>query len=73
MIYPGQMLKIPVIDPSKLIPPTEVIHSVVKGDTLWKLSNYYKASLIDIFDRNILNSNSNLEIGKRIMIPINSR
>ena len=69
-IYPGQVLKIPVANPSKLIAPTEVIHSVIKGDTLWKLSNYYKANLVDIFNRNNLNSNSSLEIGRRIMIPI---
>lgn len=72
VIYSGQILKIPVTNPSKLIQPTEVIHSVVKGDTLWKLSNYYRTNLTDIFDRNNFNVNTNIQVGQRIMIPINS-
>lgn len=47
----------------------KVIHRVVKGDTLYSISNKYKAKVDDIKATNKLSGN-NIKIGQRLIIPI---
>ncbi|SET64896.1 Peptidoglycan/xylan/chitin deacetylase, PgdA/CDA1 family [Natronincola peptidivorans] len=66
----GQRLQVPAKDTSRLVPPVEVNHQVVSGDSLWGISNRYKTSLNLIYQRNSLNQNTVLQIGQRVIVPI---
>ncbi|QUH26518.1 LysM peptidoglycan-binding domain-containing protein [Serpentinicella alkaliphila] len=69
-LYVNQLLILPITDPDRLTPPIEVSHSVVRGDSLWSISNRYKSSLSSIYRRNNLNEKSILQIGQRIIVPV---
>lgn len=47
------------------------MHTIVKGDTLYKLSRFYGVSLESIFDANPDADIYHLAIGQKICIPIN--
>lgn len=47
-----------------------VVHKVVAGDTLYKLSKLYGVRLIDILRENPYVNVYNLQIGEEIRIPI---
>jgi len=59
----GQKLLIPVLSKQ----PVKVIHVVVSGDSLWKISNYYKVPAELITMNNKINTN-NLVIGQKLLI-----
>lgn len=70
MLYVGQKLKIPVYDIAKVVPPVTIIHTIAPGDTLWKLSQYYKVSIQSICTASGINTNTILMIGRQLKIPI---
>ena len=58
----GQVIKIPTIEPSN------VIYTVKRGDTLYKIANTYSVSVDDIKRLNNLTSDT-LSIGQQLYIP----
>lgn len=60
----GQPLAIPVI----VQQPVSLIHVVVAGDTLWKISNYYNVPMAIIIKNNPSINPNNLFIGQRLLI-----
>ncbi|HIT05652.1 MAG TPA: LysM peptidoglycan-binding domain-containing protein [Candidatus Scybalocola faecipullorum] len=49
-----------------------ILHTIVKGDTLYKLSRLYGVSLDAIFEANPNTDVYNLAIGQKICIPMSS-
>lgn len=70
MLYINQKLEIPVTSIDNLPRPIDLVHTVVSGDTLWKLSVSYKASLSSIMQKNGFTENSILYVGQKIIIPL---
>lgn len=70
MLYVGQKLKIPVYDITKVVPPVTIIHTIAPGDTLWKLSQYYKVSIQSICTASGISASAILCVGKQLKIPI---
>ena len=66
----GQKLNIPVTSVNAIPRPAELVHVVVSGDTLWKLSVQYSASFSSILQRNGLNNSSVIYIGQKVVIPL---
>lgn len=66
LIYPGQILKIPVKTAS-----VNPIHDVVAGDTLYKIAQQYSVSVSQIKEANRLTSNM-IYPGQRLEIPTNA-
>jgi len=71
----GQRLEIPgigggVSGKEKEQEPTIIIHTVVKGDTLWSISKKYDVKMNSIISINYLKEISRLSIGQKLKIPI---
>ncbi len=49
-----------------------VVHKVVAGDTLYKISKYYGVRLIDILKENPYVNVYNLQVGDEICVPTNA-
>lgn len=62
-LYVGQELK---IDDKRI---NNNIHTVISGDTLWKLANKYNTTINDIASLNNINPNDDLYIGQVLRIP----
>lgn len=56
-------------DASSTNTPSEKIHSVTKGDSLWKIAKQYNVSLNELLQANALGRDSILSIGQEIIIP----
>lgn len=69
-IYIGQKINIPITNVESLPRPIDIVHPVVSGDTLWKISVKYNVSLATILQKNGLNSNSTIYIGQKIIVPL---
>ncbi len=54
----------------KLFLPYPLIHSVIEGDTLSKLSVQYAVKINDILELNSLNKSKKLFLGQKIKIPL---
>ncbi|HEX2937401.1 MAG TPA: LysM peptidoglycan-binding domain-containing protein, partial [Ruminiclostridium sp.] len=54
---------------NEICPPNSTQHVVKKGDTLWKLSQAYGASIQSIIDANPGINANNLQIGSTLCIP----
>ena len=71
----GQRLEIPAIGggvsvKEKEQEPTIITYTVVKGDTLWSISNRYDVKMSSIISANNLKEISRLSIGQKLKIPI---
>ncbi|HEX3029594.1 MAG TPA: LysM peptidoglycan-binding domain-containing protein [Clostridia bacterium] len=62
-LTPGQRLVIPTL----VKQPVKVIHVVVQGDSIWKISNYYNVVPELIAMNNKVDSN-NLKVGQKLLI-----
>ncbi|MGI6189492.1 MAG: LysM peptidoglycan-binding domain-containing protein [Clostridiales bacterium] len=71
VIYPGQKIKIPGKNGISVPEPNEsyITHVIVKGDTLWKLSNKYGVTVADITKANGISASAILYVGQTIKIP----
>lgn len=68
----SQMVINQVVPPQDDLPPTqdgEIIHIVVRGDTLFSIARQYDASMPAIIARNGLTNPNNIFIGQRLVIP----
>src|SRR3989338_5122253 len=61
-------VEVPVLSSSPS-PRTNVDHTVVPGETLWRLSKMYDVSVASIVSRNRLNQSKELKMGQRLVIP----
>jgi murein DD-endopeptidase MepM/ murein hydrolase activator NlpD len=71
----GQKLKIPAIgggisDSNQKQEPTIITYTVVKGDTLWSISQRYDVKMTSIISVNNLKEISRLSIGQKLKLPI---
>jgi len=71
----GQKIEIPAIgggvsNSNQKQEPTIVIYTVVKGDTLWSISQRYDVKMISIISTNNLKEISRLSIGQKLKLPI---
>jgi LysM repeat protein len=71
----GQKLEIPAIgggvsNSNQKQEPTIVTYTVVKGDTLWSISQKYDVKMISIISVNNLKEISRLSIGQKLKLPI---
>ncbi|MBA7609029.1 Cell division suppressor protein YneA [subsurface metagenome] len=71
----GQKLEIPAIgggvsNSNQKQEPTIVTYTVVKGDTLWSISQRYDVKMISIISVNNLKEISRLSIGQKLKLPI---
>ncbi len=71
----GQKLEIPAIgggvsDSNQKQEPTIITYTVVKGDTLWSISQRYDVKMISIISVNNLKEISRLSIGQKLKLPI---
>ncbi len=62
-LTPGQRLVIPTLSKQ----PVKVIHVVVPGDSIWKISNYYNV-LPELIEMNNKVNPNNLQIGQKLLI-----
>lgn len=51
----------------------KIVHTVKKGDTLWRISKDYGVSVRAICKANHINSKKDLEVGQKIIIPSSGR
>lgn len=49
-----------------------IVHQVVAGDTLYKISKYYGVRLIDVLKENPYVNVYNLQVGDEICVPTNA-
>lgn len=56
-------------DTTTTTPPDELIHIVVRGDTLYSIARQYDASMPAIVRRNNLSNPRNILVGQRLIIP----
>ncbi|WNF23857.1 LysM peptidoglycan-binding domain-containing protein [Mesobacillus jeotgali] len=69
-LYIGQKLTIPSSTPNQEPPAVEpVVHEVVSGDTLWKISVKYSTTIDVIVKANNLDPAKYLYIGQKLTIP----
>jgi len=71
----GQKLEIPAIggrasDSNQKQEPTIITYTVVKGDTLWSISQRYDVKMNSIISTNNLKEISRLSIGQKLKLPI---
>jgi len=71
----GQKLEIPAIggrasNPNQKQEPTIITYTVVKGDTLWSISQRYDVKMNSIISTNNLKEISRLSIGQKLKLPI---
>jgi len=71
----GQKLEIPAIgggvsNSNQKQEPTIITYTVVKGDTLWSISQRYDVKMISIISVNNLKQISRLSIGQKLKLPI---
>lgn len=71
----GQKLEIPAIgggvsSSNQKQEPTIITYTVVKGDTLWSISQRYDVKMISIISVNNLKEISRLSIGQKLKLPI---
>ena len=71
----GQKLEIPAIgggvsNSNQKQEPTIVTYTVVKGDTLWSISQRYDVKMTSIISTNNLKEISRLSIGQKLKLPI---
>lgn len=71
----GQKLEIPAIgggvsNSNQKQEPTIITYTVVKGDTLWSISQRYDVKMISIISVNNLKEISRLSIGQKLKLPI---
>ncbi|MBA7562184.1 LysM peptidoglycan-binding domain-containing protein [Candidatus Atribacteria bacterium 1244-E10-H5-B2] len=71
----GQKLEIPAIgggvsDSNQKQEPTIITYTVVKGDTLWSISQRYDVKMISIISASNLKEISRLSIGQKLKLPI---
>jgi len=71
----GQKLEIPAIgggvsNSNQKQEPTIVTYTVVKGDTLWNISQRYDVKMSSIISANNLKEISRLSIGQKLKLPI---
>jgi murein DD-endopeptidase MepM/ murein hydrolase activator NlpD len=71
----GQKIEIPAIgggvsNPKQKQEPTIVTYTVVKGDTLWSISQRYDVKMNTIISTNNLKEISRLSIGQKLKLPI---
>jgi len=71
----GQKLEIPAIgggisDSNQKQEPTIITYTVVKGDTLWSISQRFDVKMISIISVNNLKEISRLSIGQKLKLPI---
>lgn len=71
----GQQLEIPAIgggisDSNQKQEPTIITYTVVKGDTLWSISQRYDLNMSTIISTNNLKEISQLSIGQKLTLPI---
>ncbi|TET07205.1 MAG: LysM peptidoglycan-binding domain-containing protein [Candidatus Atribacteria bacterium] len=71
----GQKLEIPAIgggvsDSNQKQVPTIITYTVVKGDTLWSISQRYDVKMTSIISVNNLKEISRLSIGQKLKLPI---
>lgn len=52
------------------VPTDALVHTVVKGDTLWGLSRTYKITVADLCTVNGIKENGILSLGQKIIVPI---
>jgi LysM repeat protein len=69
-IYIGQKINVPITNFESLPKPIDLVHPVISGDTLWKISVKYNVSLNSILQKNGLNTNSTIYIGQKIIVPL---
>ncbi|MGC6424214.1 MAG: LysM peptidoglycan-binding domain-containing protein [Lentimonas sp.] len=75
----GEFSDIPAVDPIApevsvgpsvdVAGPSFETYTIVKGDSLWKVSRKFKVSLNQLYAANALNKDSVLSIGQQIQIP----
>nr|WP_245243584.1 LysM peptidoglycan-binding domain-containing protein [Mesobacillus selenatarsenatis] len=69
-LYIGQKLTIPSLTPTPEPPAVQpVVHTVVSGDTLWKISVKYATTIDAIVKANNLDPAKYLYIGQKLTIP----
>ncbi len=68
-LYVGQKLTIPSTTAPELPAAQPVIHTVVSGDTLWRISVKYGTSIDAIVKANNLDPAKYLYIGQKLTIP----
>ena len=71
----GQKLEIPAIgggisDSNQKQEPTIITYTVVKGDTLWSISQRFDVKMTSIISANNLKEISRLSIGQKLKLPI---
>jgi len=71
----GQKLEIPgvgggISNPKQEQEPTIITYTVVKGDTLWSISQKYDVNMSTIISTNNLKEISQLSIGQKLELPI---
>ncbi|MBV1817569.1 LysM peptidoglycan-binding domain-containing protein [Anaerosalibacter bizertensis] len=82
ILYIGQKLIIPTVgnvvetpeenvkEPEKTKPSKTIVHTIARGDTLWKLSRKYNVSVSQIVAaNNNINENSIIYVGQKLIIP----
>ena len=73
----GQKLEIPGVgggipDPNQKQEPIIIVYTVVKGDTLWEISQRYDVNMSTIISTNNLKEITRLSIGQKLELPINN-
>jgi LysM repeat protein len=70
LIIPGAAAQpTPAPEPTPAPQPSPVVHSVVSGDTLWKISQKYSVSIQSIADANKMDPAAPLMVGQKLTIP----
>src|SRR4030042_1712133 len=77
LISIGQQIEIPGVgggipDPNQKQEPIIIVYTVVKGDTLWEISQRYDVNMSTIISTNNLKEITRLSIGQKLELPINN-
>ncbi|MDR3117471.1 MAG: LysM peptidoglycan-binding domain-containing protein [Puniceicoccales bacterium] len=60
----------PIARPRRLVPPTYETHSVVRGDSLWRIAKTHGVSLESLLEANGLAKEDILRVGQELRIPV---